>query len=648
MLRATDILFHPPFPGAVHDLLTRFTSGVVFFGSAALCVARGSRAPNERSAWWALASGFALWGAGDLYQLNVLVDRSSVSYPSIADGLWLAFYVPAYAAIISLMRKQAGSVPRAFWLDALIGGLGVGGAAAAVAFGVVVENSNGTVAATVTNVAYPVGDIGLLALVVVAITVTGWRVKGVLRQLAPAFAIFVLADAIYVVQTDKGTLGWSLAALLVGIAAQRETTVAPHPRRNRTGSVLPALSGLAALALLVMDHFARTNLLALTLATASILLILFRQWLAMRENRRLLDQSRREATTDALTGLGNRRQLTADLAAHLPHLDPARPLTLTMFDLDGFKGYNDTFGHPAGDQLLERLATRLKGVVAGRGTAYRMGGDEFCTLWTSGAGDHATGPSAEVVAALSEHGDAFSVRASHGSVTLPTDTSDPETALRIADREMYLCKRSGRASAGRQSVDVLHRVLAERAPALGDHLDTVADLVSAMTTKLRLAQGDCDLALQTALLHDIGKVAIPDSILNKPGPLDPTELAFMRQHTIIGERIITAAPALSTVAKLVRATHERYDGDGYPDGVAGDNIPLIARIVSVCDAYDAMTTARSHPPARHRADAIVELRRCSGTQFDPAAVEMLVGVLEDDLNGPARASDWRDVSADIR
>jgi diguanylate cyclase (GGDEF)-like protein len=611
--RALDVVLDP-FAPAVAGFLARFTTGAVFAGAAALGVARGRRSRDERFAWWSLATALLLWGAGDLYFSSVLADRSSVPFPSLSDGLWLAFYLPAYAAIYSLLRARASSVPRAAWLDALIGGLGVGSAAAVVAFGVVLDHTDGTAVETAVNLAYPVGDLGLLALVVVAVTVSGWRVPGVWRRMAPAFAIFVLADSVYLVQVAEGTyalggfvdLGWPAAALLIGLAAQQPRTIEPERVHKRAGILLPATSGLAALALLVMDHFIRTNPLALGLATSSILLILVRQYVAVRDNGRLLDQSRREATTDALTGLGNRRQLASDLTAQLDRLDPAHPLTLTMFDLDGFKGYNDTFGHPAGDQLLERLATRLAGVLAGRGTAYRMGGDEFCTLWTPSTGDRPTVTTAEVVAALSEQGDAFSIRCSHGSVTLPTDTDDAEAALRIADREMYLCKRKGRLSAGRQSVDVLHRVLAERDQALGDHLDAVADLATGIASRLRLSQGDCDLTVQTALLHDIGKVAIPDAILDKPGPLDAAESAFMQQHTIIGERIIMAAPSLAAVAN------------------------------------DAMTAERPHLPARSKADAIAELRRCAGTQFDPAAVESFVSALEDRPGAAAMDADTDD------
>ncbi len=257
-----------------------------------------------------------------------------------------------------------------------------------------------------------------------------------------------------------------------------------------------------------------------------------------------------------------------------------------------------------------------------------MGGDEFCALWKRSDADQAQVTTMEAVAALSEHGEAFSIGCSYGFVLLPNETTDPTDALRIADRRMYIGKGSGRASAGQQSSDVLLRALAERDSELGVHLGGVAELASATATRLGVAREDMEAVRQTALLHDVGKVAIPDEILSKPGPLDESEWAFMKRHTVIGERIIAAAPALAVVARLVRSTHERYDGSGYPDALAGEVIPLIARIVAVCDAYEAMVTRRTYRAARETRAAIDELRRCSGTQFDPEVVEAFVSALE--------------------
>ena len=200
------------------------------------------------------------------------------------------------------------------------------------------------------------------------------------------------------------------------------------------------------------------------------------------------------------------------------------------------------------------------------------------------------------------------------------EATEPVEALRIADQRMYANKHAGRMSAGRQSKDVLLRALAERDPHLGTHAETVA-LAAATAEALGLPPEEVESVRHASELHDVGKVAIPDAILGKPGPLTAEEWEFVRRHTVIGERIILAAPALSRVAKLVRASHERWDGGGYPDALAGDAIPVGARIVAVADAFAAMIAGRPYRPERTAQEALEELQRGAGTQFDPAVVD---------------------------
>ena len=328
----------------------------------------------------------------------------------------------------------------------------------------------------------------------------------------------------------------------------------------------------------------------------------------------------RAALDDPLTGLGNRRKLMEDLERRLAAATRERPLLLLLFDLDGFKAYNDTFGHPAGDGLLQRLADRLRKALEGRASGYRIGGDEFCVLAPveHGGADAIAQAACE---ALSEHGEGFSITSTYGAVSLPAETADPAEALRVADHRMYARKSLGRASAGRQSTDVLLKVLSEQDPELHAHLDGVAELCEAVGQRLGLSEEELTPVVQAASLHDVGKAAIPDTILNKPGKLDESEWAFIRQHTLIGERILGVAPALSRAAKIVRSTHERMDGAGYPDGLAGEEIQLGSRIVAVCDAYDAMVSRRPYRKPMSSEVALAELRRCTGTQFDPAVVD---------------------------
>lgn len=383
-----------------------------------------------------------------------------------------------------------------------------------------------------------------------------------------------------------------------------------------------------------MDEQAAASLLGsvglsqLGLLIGALLLLGF-SIVSLRASQREL---RTAALSDPLTGLHNRRQLVFDITRRLATASSERPFVLILFDLDGFKGYNDAFGHLAGDDLLRRLGQNLARAVKRRGQAYRMGGDEFCVLADP------KGESPDTVAlvaseALSERGEGFAITASFGSVLLPDGASSATEALRKADQRMYARKNSRRASAERQTTDVLLKVLSERSPALGAHLDGVSQLCLAVAETLGLPDDAVTTLLQAASLHDIGKVAIPDEIINKPGPLTEEEWDFVRKHTLIGERILGAAPALARAAKLVRASHERFDGTGYPDNLAGDRIPLGARIISVCDAYDAMKSDRPYRAPKDHEAALAELNRCAGKQFDPYVVQAFVEALE---QGPDR------------
>ena len=340
----------------------------------------------------------------------------------------------------------------------------------------------------------------------------------------------------------------------------------------------------------------------------------------MREAQRQLEHL---GLTDALTDLGNRRQLMADLERLIAE---GRPAALAIFDLDGFKEYNDRFGHPAGDALLVRLTAALAASVAATGSAYRLGGDEFCVLADAEAGEDLELRLAEWTNCFSERGDGFSITASSGVALIPDEAAHPSEALRLCDRRMYARKHSRRATAAAQMRDVLLATLAAYQDDLDERASAVAAAAALVGAELEISGVWLQELRHAADLHDIGKVAVPASILTKPGPLTDEEWAFVERHPVIGERILAAAPALANAARIVRSTHERYDGTGYPDRLAGEQIPLEARIVSVCDGYHAMIGDRPYRNALGHAEALAELRRCAGTQFDPAVVEAFVRV----------------------
>jgi len=337
---------------------------------------------------------------------------------------------------------------------------------------------------------------------------------------------------------------------------------------------------------------------------------------------------REEAMTDPLTGLGNRRRLTEDLTAAFDS-EAARggSSVLLLFDLDGFKSYNDTFGHLAGDELLTRLGGRLRRAVEGVGRAYRLGGDEFCAHLRLNGGD----PQeliASVAGALAETGPDYTIAASLGVVLLPREADDATRALRLADERMYANKRSRSGGAGGQAGEVLLRTLRAKQPELDEHSTHVSALAAQVARRLGLGGEELDEVARAAQLHDVGKVGIPDAILNKSSRLSDREWEFIRNHTVLGERILEGSQALRPVARLVRSSHERWDGFGYPDRLRGEQIPLGARIVSVCDAYEAMITQRAYRAAVSHDAACREIRRCAGAQFDPAVVEAFLAVAD--------------------
>ena len=362
---------------------------------------------------------------------------------------------------------------------------------------------------------------------------------------------------------------------------------------------------------------------------AVALVIIALAGVSLRAARRELEA---QASTDGLTGLRNRRRLHVDLERSVRIATAGDPVVLTLFDLNGFKNYNDTFGHVAGDAVLLRLGRALADAVAPfNGRAYRPGGDEFCVL-ADAAHRHAMEEAAS--RALSEHGQGFEITTAFGSTVIPLDTGDATEALRKADEAMYAQKHSGRATAGRQSSDVLMRALAERHPDLGEHHDGVTELVEQVAKRLEIDGEELTQLRHAASLHDIGKVAIPDAIITKPTKLTDDEWVFMRRHTLIGERILAAAPSLGGAAHLVRSSHEAWDGSGYPDGLAAIEIPVGSRIIAICDAFDAMIADRPYAQQKTTEEAVAEVRRCAGTQFDPSIVPVFEQVLADRAKAP--------------
>jgi diguanylate cyclase (GGDEF)-like protein len=618
------------------DFFENWVYNLLILAAAISCIARAVVTRRERVAWSVLGLGLVAWAAGEAYYTLFLADLSQPPLPSVSDALWLTFYPACYIAIVLLVRERVREFRSSLWLDGLVGALAASAIAADLVFGALV--GHGRESATVAvDLSYALGDLLLLGFVVAVFGLTGWRPGRALVMVGAGLVTSAIVDGYFLyMSATGGTVGstlmatlWPASTLLLGFAAwQRPTVSEPIRFEGWRVLVMPTAFGAAGLGLLAYHTVRPQNVLALALAIATLGAVILRMAVTFRENIRLLASSREEAMTDQLTGLGNRRRLMLDLEARLPGATPELPLGLVLLDLDGFKQYNDRFGHPMGDALLARLGHRLSELAfpASGISVYRLGGDEFCVLAAVDE-EELEDLAGEARDALSEHGRGFEVGCSGGLALLPRDGAEVSAALRTADERLYETKdRQDRSTAGTQTSAALLQALEEREPELRDHLDQVAVLSVEVGRRLGLSGEELEDVARAAHLHDVGKVAVPDSILQKPDTLDSVEWELMRQHTISGERILNAAPALASVARLVRASHERYDGAGYPDGVAGEDIPLGARIIAACDAFHSMTSHRPYGNAVPDAAALAELRRCAGLQFDPAVVQELCDV----------------------
>jgi two-component system, cell cycle response regulator len=595
-------------------------------GAAVLCLARVPLRQDERAAWALIGTGLLFWGFGDAYWTFVLANYDQPPFPSLADVGYLGFYPLVMAGLVLLVRSRLPRVPATAWLDGLIAALAVTMVGVEVLLDLVMRNVEGSGIQMAASVAYPMGDIltlGFAAALLVLIRGVPGRAW---TLIIAGLAVTALADAIYSYQVYAATyaeggwldLLWPVGGILVALAAWQ-------PAQYRSAQVafgwrafaIPGAFTLLIATRLGLGPLASVNPLAQIVAAVTLAVIVVRFVLTMAENQRLL----KRVETEPLTGLGNRGKLLEELRAAI---DSRQPHVLALYDLDGFKLYNDSFGHPAGDALLGRLGRRLAASLPAGGDAYRIGGDEFCILLQ---GSSPNGDVERAAAALAARGERFEVTSSFGAVLIPAEAGDPIDALRLADMRMYEQKDSRRSSAGTQAKNVLMQVLRESEPDLGEHVQGVSELAVAVGERLGLEGGELNDLARAAELHDIGKVAIPDAILDKPGPLDEEEWAFMCQHTVLGEQIIASAPALANIAKVVRSSHEHFDGLGYPDGLAGEEIPLASRIIFACDAHEAMTAERPYATAKSSHAALEELRRCAGTQFDPQVVEMLCATL---------------------
>lgn len=330
---------------------------------------------------------------------------------------------------------------------------------------------------------------------------------------------------------------------------------------------------------------------------------------------------------DSVTGLYNRSFFEEELK----RLDTERqlPMSMILADVDGLKIINDSFGHSKGDELLRIVGEILTTVCRKEDIVARYGGDEFAILLPQTSASEVHQICARIESACNEHRNKeFAISLALGYATKEAPKQDASQVLRTAEDYMYQQKMSKQSSNRSALVASLQKALGEKSHETREHARRLQDLAVRLGSKLKLSDAQLNEISVLALLHDIGKVAIPETIINKPGPLTDAERETIEKHPEIGYRIAAAAPDLAFVARGIHAHHERWDGAGYPSGLQGEEIPLSARVVAIADAFEAMTSDRPYRKALSVQTALGEIRACKGTQFDPHIAEKFVDMFE--------------------
>jgi two-component system, cell cycle response regulator len=435
---------------SLHFAIGSVVYDAVVLGAGVACLVRASAFGPERRAWILIGIAILFWGAAEVYWAIFIEGNANVPYPSPADVGYLLFYPLAYAGLALLVRARAHEMNWRLWMDGAIAALGTAALGAAFVFDFVAEKTEGTPLQVATTLAYPLGDIAMVAMVVGVVALTGWRPGRTWSLLLAGLSALVIADIAYTLQSTGEAIpggNWIdpiylIAAVCLGAAVWQPAAAAeitsPESDRRREMIVPPVFAGVM-IGLFAMQYFSATSGLSTVLWAATMTAVIVRLAMSDRENKALLEQVR----TDPLTGLANQGRMQVDLPAKVSRADEEHPVMLLLFDLNGFKHYNDTFGHPAGDEMLARLGRALRDAVGEDGTAYRIGGDEFCVLLTC-APDRFEAVSRAATSALTAVGPGFDVSSAWGAVEVPGEEKEPSAALQLADVRMYAQKESRR------------------------------------------------------------------------------------------------------------------------------------------------------------------------------------------------------------
>jgi diguanylate cyclase (GGDEF)-like protein/putative nucleotidyltransferase with HDIG domain len=422
--------------------------------------------------------------------------------------------------------------------------------------------------------------------------------------------------------------------------------------RTHVRATIVPFAFMASAALMLVVLWQRSPVLSVALVGPLLAIALYQ-----RSTHRAL-RAMRLALTDPMTGLGNHRHFHERLQRELLSAEEqAQPLTLCFVDIDDFKKVNDRYGHPSGDRVLSQVGARLRQ----GGEAFRLGGDEFALLLVDHDETMALAAADSIVERIAtvDFDHIGTVTVSAGLATFPMQGHGRDELIRLADSALYWAKEHGKNRVRLYRPEVVelselkrlaagpdkaarYRAAASLAKAVdardtytGSHSERVGELAAKVAKRIGLDAEQVELTRLAGSLHDLGKLAIPEEILRKPGTLTDSERLVLERHPQIGFRMLDSL-GVDPVADLVLHHHERWDGAGYPDGLRGEEIPLGARIIFVTDAYDAMTSDRIYRPKLSSQEALAELERCAGTQFDPGIVAAFVEELG--LSTPMQAA----------
>jgi diguanylate cyclase (GGDEF)-like protein/putative nucleotidyltransferase with HDIG domain len=360
------------------------------------------------------------------------------------------------------------------------------------------------------------------------------------------------------------------------------------------------------------------------------------------------NEVKRLSETDALTGLLNHRMITEQIGRELARVQRyGGRFGMMIVDLDNFKLLNDTYGHPVGDEALRRISRLLIEQTREVDSLGRCGGDEFMLVLPECGPLELAGAAEKLQSVLAAtafeapDGSLVPIKMSLGVACYPDDGHDANTLIALADANLYLSKSRGGGTITGAQIDnastddrtvfgmlgSLVTIVDNKDRYTRHHSEEVTALALSIGEALNLSDESQRVLRVAGLLHDVGKIGVPDRILRKPGRLTGEEYETIKQHSVLGDAIIAAIPDLSEIRAAVLSHHERFDGHGYPNELSGDRIPLLARILAVADSYSAMVTDRPYRKALGKKEAIAELLAGKGTQFDPGCVDAFLGVL---------------------